>query len=74
MDWETQIKKAKVQYSGTCPICKQFMRQGQECPLKLPPQGEGLQAKAYCPMRISGTTKDNLEITPPITQFKPRGD
>jgi hypothetical protein len=50
--WEIQIKKAPVQYSGTCPRCKKFVRGGDECPLKLPAKGEGLQASVYCPMRI----------------------
>ena len=50
--WELQIKKAPVQYSGTCPRCGDFVKGGDECPIKLPAKGEGLQAKAYCPMRI----------------------
>ena len=69
--WELQIKKAPVQYSGTCPRCGDFVKGGDECPIKLPAKGEGLQAKAYCPMRIAGSTKDNLEATPPVTNFKP---
>ena len=72
--WQQQIKKAPVQYSGTCPECKEFVKGGDECPWKRPAKGEGLQDKEYCPMRIKGTTKDNLEVTPPITQFKPRGN
>ena len=72
--WTEQIRKAPVQYSGTCKKCGEMMNKGEECPLKLPPHGKGLQSKAYCPMRIAGTTKENLAITPPITQFKPRRD
>ncbi len=52
MKWEQQIKKAPVQYSGTCKKCGEFVRGGQECPIKLPAKGTGLQAKTYCPMRI----------------------
>ena len=41
--WEVQIRKAPVQYSGTCPKCKEFVRGGDECPKKPQPN---------CPMRI----------------------
>tara|TARA_R110000751_G_scaffold73678_4_gene148970 strand:+ start:2507 stop:2758 length:252 start_codon:yes stop_codon:yes gene_type:complete len=71
--WELQIKKAPVQYSGTCPKqgCEQFVQKGQECPLKLPAKGKGVLQHG-CPMRIEGTTKDNLEATPPVTNFRPK--
>ena len=48
MDWKTQIKKARVQYSGTCDRCGEFVKGGMDCPEKLSPQPEG--SKDGCPM------------------------
>ena len=56
MKWEQQIMKAPVQYSGTCKKCKQYVSTGDECPLKLPPKGTGLQMHG-CPMRIERKPK-----------------
>jgi len=51
MDWITQIKKAPVQYSGTCKRCGEFVMGGQECPKKLAAQVGESTDKDYCPQR-----------------------
>ena len=54
MNWERQIKKATVQYSGTCNKCGEYVTGGQECSLKLPAQDSSnpLLSRYYCPMRM----------------------
>jgi len=52
------LKKRTVQYSGTCPKCKEFISGGDICPIKLPAQGEGLAANTYCPMKVPKDTGD----------------
>ena len=49
--WFSVLKAGTVDYSGTCRTCKQFVRGGDVCPLKLPSPDKAPQGP-NCPMRV----------------------
>lgn len=56
--WELQIKKATVQYSGTCWECGEYVDGGDVCPRTLPPP----PYSSHCPMRIGIEEEEGEEV------------
>lgn len=69
MKWEQQLKKGTVDYTGTCKQCGEFKERGSVC--DLPAKGKGIYMSG-CPMKIKGTTEDNIRMTPPSRAFRAR--
>lgn len=54
-NWIEVVKGSRVDYTGTCPKCGEFIRQSsvnKGCPMKLPAKSSTVPRVSACPMKV----------------------